>query len=309
MRNLVFVLLSLGACLGADADDDRGQSDVGQTEQGIDSYNGTSLNGTSLNGASLNGTSLNGTSLNGTALSAISTVGPPLSGADVVGSTWNGTASNGAVVKLRIDSALQGTGTNADLWFYGVSYASATSGTLGTLIPTLTSGTSGTTWQPLCGVDITNVPVKAVAVAGVWGTSGTYAASTSSFTFACRAKTIAKCVELGYKTFKGYADQLASCVRLLRADYCGTGVSNTVNGTLLNLYDNVGVQLDTETWSPEAEWTPAGARCINSNDNVRYLLTGAAAPACAKKEMTATCGANFAKGAVLIDELPPNFQL
>jgi len=172
----------------------------------------------------------------------------------------------------------------------------------------VTSTTSGITWAPLCGVDSDNVPVRAVAVAGVWGTSGTYAASSLNFTFACRAKTIAKCVELGYTTFEGYADQLAACVRLLRADYCGTGVSNTVDGTLVNLYDNVGVQLDTEAWSPEAEWTPAGARCINTNSNARYQLTGAAAPACAKNEMTASCGTSFAKGAVLIDELPPNFQ-
>ena len=303
MRYLCFMLVALsGCCLGVG--DDGPQLDVGQTEQGITSYNGTSLNGTSLNGTSLNGTSLNGTSLNGTSLngtslngtSTSSTVGTSLAGANVVGSTWNGTASNGAVVKLRIDSALQGTGTNADLWFYGVSYATAT------------SNTTGTMWAPLCGVDSSNVPVLAVAVAGVWGTSGTYAASSSNFTFACRAKTIAKCVELGYKTTKGYADQLASCVRLLRADYCGTGVSNTIDGTLLNLYDNVGVQLDTEPWSPEAEWTPAGARCINTNNNVRYQLTGTVDPSCAKKEMTATCGTSFVKGAILIDELPLNFH-
>jgi hypothetical protein len=296
MRHLLLILTAaLGACIAPVDDSD--ESDLGQVDQGIDSLNGTSLNGTSLNGTSLNGTSLNGTSLNGTSLNgtslsgtsiiANSTTGTPISGTAAVGSTWNGTASNGAAVKLRIDSVLQGTAPNADLWFYGVSFAS-----------------TSTTWAPLCGLDASSVPIKAVTVAGVWDTTGTYKTSSTSFTFACRTKTVAKCVELGYKTFKGYANQLASCVRLLRADYCGTGVSNTVDGTLLNLYDNVGVQFDTELWFPEAEWTPTGARCVNSNVSARYLLTGAGKPGCVNKELSLTCGLSFLKGAVLIDELP-----
>jgi len=296
MRHFLLILTAaLGACITPADDPD--ESDLGQVDQDVNSLNGTSLNGTSLNGTSLNGTSLNGTSLNGTSLNgtslngtsiaATSTTGTPISGTSAVGSTWNGTASNGATVKLRIDSVLQGTAPNADLWFYAVSFAS-----------------SATTWAPLCGLDASSVPIKAVTVAGVWDTTGTYKTSSTSFTFACRTKTVAKCVELGYKTFKGYTNQLASCVRLLRADYCGTGVANTVDGTLLDLYDNVGVQHDTQFWFPEAEWTPTGARCINSNVSARYLLTGAQQPACAKKEMSLLCGTSFLWGAVLIDELP-----
>src|SRR5206468_2193176 len=98
---------------------------------------------------------------------------------------------------------------------------------------------------------------------------------------------------------------LTSCVRLLRADYCGDGTSYTTNGNELNLYDNVGVQADTEAWTPEAEWTPDGALCINSNNDARYELLAAKNPRCVKKALSATCGTAFANGAVLIDELSP----
>jgi hypothetical protein len=257
------------------------------------SLNGISLNGISLNGISLNGISLNGTSLTGTTITANSTTKPPLTGASLVGSTWTGTATDGTAVKLRIDSSLAGAAPNADLWFYGVSYQT----------------TAG--WSPLCGLDSVSQPVLAVTVAGAWSATATdtthYAPSTTQFTFACRAKTIAKCVELGYKTYKGYTDQLTSCVRLLRGDFCGTGTPGTVDGTTLNLYDKVGVQPDTQAWAPEAEWTPSGARCINSNNNARYQLLLTRDPRCVKRLETATCGTSFASGAVLIDELPQSF--
>jgi hypothetical protein len=274
--------------------------DEAQTSQDVDSNNGTSLNGTSLNGTSLNGTSLNGTSLNGTSLNGTSlngtslpvntTSGPPLSGTGPVGSTWSGTSTNGSSVSLRIDSASQGTGTNADLWFYGVSFQT----------------TAG--WQPLCGLDANGVAIQAVPVLGAWKVTAADQAhyvATGVYTWACRLKTVAKCVELGYKTWKGYSNQLQACVRLLRADFCGTGVSYTTDGRLLNLYDNVGVQRDTEAWKVEAEWTTAGARCVNSNNIARYTLALQANPRCTLPLQSPTCGSSFGTGTLLIDELAP----
>jgi hypothetical protein len=169
-----------------------------------------------------------------------------------------------------------------------------------------------TGWSPLCGLDASGQPIQAVAVAGVWraaaGDSASYASSTTQFTLACRGKTIAKCIELGYKTHKGYTNQMASCVRLLRGDYCGTGSGYTVDGTIVNLYDNFGVQVDTQAWAPEAEWTPTGARCVNANNNARYELARSKDPKCVKPLKTTTCGTTFSNGAILIDELNPNFQ-
>jgi hypothetical protein len=295
-QSMVAVLLVWGACASTGEEQlgeiaQNGMSFNGISFNGI-SFNGISFNGISFNGSSLGSVSVNGTSTKGAAITAVSTSGPPLSGASLVGSTWTGTASNGTTVKLRIDSAAAGTSPNADLWFYGISYQT----------------TAG--WSPLCGLDTsTGLPIQAVSIAGVWGPTSTdllhYTASTTQFTLACRAKTVAKCVELGYKTFKGYTNQLTSCVRLLRADYCGTGTAHTVDGTVVDLYDNVGVQLDTENWLPEAEWTPAGARCVNTSNMGRYNLALSSEPTCVQPLKTPACGLGFGNGAILIDELPP----
>jgi len=277
----------------ASAPDDGGA--VGETDQEMISLNGTSLNGTALSGTSTLGGSLagqslisvgtTGTSSTGTTLTATSTTAPPLSTATVVGSTWTGTASNNASVKLRIDRA---TLVASELWSYAVSYQTTTG------------------WSPLCGLDGSSQPITAVPVAGSWGPVTddltSYTGGTTKFTWACRAKTIAKCVELGYKTYKGWTNQLQSCVRMLRGDYCGSGNANTVDGTTINLYDNVGVQADNQAWPAEAEWTPSGARCINSNNAGRWQLVQAKEPKCVKPLLTATCGASFSSGAVLIDE-------
>jgi hypothetical protein len=299
-----FILGILSSACALDSADNPGD-ELGETEQDVNSFNGTSLNGTSLNGTSLNGTSLNGTSLNGTSLngtslngtsiSANSTTGTPLSGTAMVGSKWTGTAANGATVNLRVDTALQGTATNNDLWFYGVSYQTTTG------------------WSPLCGLDGASVPIKAVTVAGVWsavsGDSALYSTSSTKFTFACRGKTVAKCIELGYKTFKGKTNQMVTCVRLLRGDYCGNGNAYTVDGTLLNLFDNVGVQADTQAWHREAEWTMTGAKCVNSGTSARYDLQAGKDPKCVNKVVkTTSCAASFTTGpltaTLLIDELP-----
>ena len=96
---------------------------------------------------------------------------------------------------------------------------------------------------------------------------------------------------------------MASCVRLLRGDFCGHGIAFTVDGTPLNLHDNIGVQVDTDPWRLEAERTPNGARCVNSTNDARYQAVLATDPACVKPLMSATCGASCANGAILTDEL------
>ena len=290
MKKTILCISLLGtACALPMESSDSGDEAVSEVGQEVVSANGISLNGISLNGISLNGISLNGTSI-----SAVSTTAAPLTGASMVGSTWNATASNGTAVKLRVDKATQGTAPNADLWFYSVSYQTS----------------SG--WSPLCGLDAANTPIQAVTTAGVWTAAGAdaakYVSSTTQFTFACRAKTVAKCVEMGYKTYKGYTNQLASCVRLLRGDYCGTGTPYTVDGTTLNLFDSAGVQADTENWFPEAEWTPSGARCVNSHNSARFDLAVSKDPKCVKSIVINDCGYSFANGAVLIDELPLSYQ-
>ncbi len=253
------------------------------------SLNGVSLNGVSLNGVSLNGVSLNGVSLNGVSLNGVSLTGTRSDSGEVisiasVGRQLTAALSNGETLQLRIDAASQLTGANSDVWSYDASYQTD----LG--------------WQPICSSG-------ALAISGTWSTArgvpggGAYTASTSDFTFACRTKTIAKCVELGYKPWNGKLTQLETCVRLLRGDFCGDGTPYTADGTLLNLYDNVGVQSDTHSWMVEAEWTPAGASCITKPRYTRFDQVLGIKPPCALDKLKDACG-NFATGAVLIDELP-----
>ncbi len=248
-----------------------------RSTQHVTSDNGVSLNGVSLNGVSLNGVSLNGVRLNGVSLNGVS----------LNGSTWSGLLSSGAVLALQIDDAATGTGTNLDVGLFAVSYE------------------TGAGRVPLCGLDATGAPIRALAVPGSWSATAAYTESATEFTFACRGTSVAKCVELGYKPWSGYGDQLASCVRMLRGDYCGDGESHTANGTVLNFYDNVGVQLDTEAWVVEGEWTPAGARCVTKDANTRYLQRLVAPrPACLETLVHKSCGKTFADGTVLVSELP-----
>jgi hypothetical protein len=295
MKPLATILLLASTGCAVDlVGDDPPSSIVSSVGQDLESPNGTSLNGTSLNGTSLNGTSLNGNTLGASAVSgkssggqtilANSTTAPPWTGSGLVGSTWTGTASpSGVTVNLRIDSAVQGTGSNTDLWYYGVSYQNS----------------SG--WQPLCGLDGSGNPIKAGTVSGTWNqTTAAYTTSTTQFSLVCQAKSIEKCIEMGYKNYKGYSNQLLSCVRLLRADYCGTGTSYTVDGTLINLYDNVGVQADTENWTMEAAWNTSGATCIKSGISGRWVNTGTTPP-CLTAKSTTTCGSSWT-GVFLMDE-------
>src|SRR5207302_1954997 len=68
--------------------------------------------------------------------------------------------------------------------------------------------------------------------------------------------------------------------RMIRADYCGDGTSWTVNGRRINVYDGLGVQTDTASWSFEAEWDAHGARCLHAT-RVRQLQDlGVALPSC-----------------------------
>jgi hypothetical protein len=96
---------------------------------------------------------------------------------------------------------------------------------------------------------------------------------------------------------------MQSCVRLLRSDFCGDGTPYTVDGNRVNLYDNVGIQLDTMGWSVEAEWTPHGALCISQSRMTRFMNAGGVVPSCATQlSRGLTCGV-FTSGALLVDEI------
>ncbi len=267
--------------------------------------NGRELNGRELNGRELNGRELNGVALSGAKLDGVKLSGLKLKGTLLVGSTENGGSvsgselvgtvlkpeSGGKALAYRIDDYFLSSDT--DMHLYQVSVG------------------ADATWFPYCGSDEDGEPILATAVAGRWdygvnvSGGGSKINDPSSFTFACLTGAIAKCVMLGYKPWKKLnGDSLAAhhqtCTRVLRADYCGNGQSFTKNGVLINIYDGIGVQPDTDKWGIEAEWAEDGALCL---ENRRVPSNE---PVSCVSQTYKHCGstAHFSSGALIMNEVP-----
>lgn len=258
--------------------------------------NGSSLQGTQLQGTQLNcpdehgpilgfelsqinvdGVSLSNVGLNGTELSGTDANGHQLGAVDFTGAHLVGLLSDGITIKVRID-AVELNPIDEEIFLYAVSGFSSQNGR----------------WQPLCGNDTAGQPIKATALAGRWNYEpgvpgvGSHIADHSLFTFACEHSALEKCVNWGYKPWK--SDALASlhqaCIRMVRADYCGDGTAYTVNGTPIDFYDYLRIQVDDAPldWMIDAEWTPDGASCIA---NVRHPDQ---VPSCYSSLYDAQCG-------------------
>ena len=134
-------------------------------------------------------------------------------------------------------------------------------------------------WLPYCGTP----GVAAIPMANYWNVeTGDRIDNDKVVTFACANAALAKCTLLGYRPWaeatncegKGknqqcedisLQDHHQACTRMLRADYCGDGRSGTVNGTAIDVYDDLSPEIQTQftDWPVEAEWTPEGASCVN----------------------------------------------
>jgi len=70
------------------------------------------------------------------------------------------------------------------------------------------------------------------------------------FLITCTGGAEGKCVRFGYKPWRRGPDGVSlapyyqTCVRLVRADYCGDGIGHTRNGTPIDLFDTIGIQSD-----------------------------------------------------------------
>jgi hypothetical protein len=104
-----------------------------------------------------------------------------------------------------------------------------------------------------------------------------------------------------------------ACTRMVRADYCGDGRPFTLDGRVINVYDGLGVQTDTEQWTFEAEWSGQGAVCL-SQQRVYQLQAqlGAAnqpVPSCITSRLAVDCGSpgHFSSGALLMNEFETGY--
>ncbi|KFE67977.1 ADYC domain-containing protein [Hyalangium minutum] len=273
-------------------------------------------NGREINGREINGREVNGTAL-GSKLVAVRYAGAqregmslPLSNVWLEGSTFHGLSGtqelsgkdflqtrftgvlqDGTILTLRIEDMIQGEGANQDVWSYRVSYQNTGDGQ----------------WYPIC-TNADGSATGAIALENRWdyreGVSGggRKIYDANSFTFACEGAALAKCVRFGYAPWRSVngvslEDHHQACTRMVRADFCGNGSSYTVNGNLINLYDSLGVQSDTESWVGEAEWTAEGASCFSSQ-------TRATTPIQCGERQVSTCARSFSTKTLLISETP-----
>lgn len=282
--------------------------------------NGSNLNGSNLNGSNLNGSNLNGGDLNHTLLYASfagatreGMTGNKLDSAWLQGTEFFGTQGSSTFRGLDFDQAhfvgMLGDGRTVDLWVASLTPPAPGDDVWRYLVRYW--DTARQEWHPICiRNDRTHAP--AIPVLGRWDyrsgvpTGGAKLDEPGVFTFACEGSAITKCLHMGYKPWasspdgQGLAAHHQACTRVIRADYCGDGTSYTVDGQWVNVWDNVGIQFDTEDWYVEAEWDEAGARCFSPHNRFHSNVQ------CYDAKKQAGCGSlsSFSAGTLLMTETP-----
>jgi hypothetical protein len=311
---------TVGACAFDDLSDDEASDDTAVLEQESAVENGHNLNGHNLNGHNLNGHNLNGESLLGDVVKWVSYHGATkdgwllwnvrldgsqlkarrgwqhLSGTQLVGARFLGRSDSNLPLLLRVANAFApGVNDDPTTWRYMIEYRELNGA-----------------WVPICVNDEGTAAIPAIPVDGYWdlheGNPGDGAKITSGakFLFACeQVGAIGKCVEAGYRPWGKVGHRKLdgfheACVRLLRADFCGTSVPHTVDGALVNIYDQLGIQDDTEDWAPEAEWDEDGARCISPD----ATTAGLADAPCLEELLDDDCATSFHHRTLLVSERP-----
>ncbi|KQU97513.1 hypothetical protein ASC89_19715 [Devosia sp. Root413D1] len=109
------------------------------------------------------------------------------------------------------------------------------------------------------------------AIAGRAADDGTiHPAEPGEFVLACTSGAQGKCLRFGYRPWEvgpdgvSNADRYNACIHMIRADYCGDGTATTNDGTLIDMFDDAGIQQAERKpgFSFEAAWTPEGAACV-----------------------------------------------
>ncbi len=193
-----------------------------------------------------------GLEIDGTRLSLLTEHGR-LSGSDLVGAEIDvpGLGS------LRIDGAgLDPDSRFGDLWLYQMQ-----------LKPP-----GGETFQPFCEPD-DGGDTRAIVFAGDFDQQMRYRADAGTFSLSCVSGVQAKCLRWGYEPWRTAPDtgialveHYNACLHLARADYCGDDRPATRDGTLIDVYDRVGVQepeADAGALEFEAGWNADGAVCVH----------------------------------------------
>jgi hypothetical protein len=176
-----------------------------------------------------------------------------LKGTAVKGAVLTSVDTQGQRLTLKIqDVEPDPKDREGELYLYTVAYQNA----------------SVSQWQNLCQPDPEGI-AKAISLSGQWDSKGHFK-DDGKVTFACTNSVLAKCVRWGYKPWKKIQGRSLrefhqTCTRMVRADYCGTGVAHTQEGTQIDVYDQLGIQkrVKNSGMTFEAAWNPDGAVAIS----------------------------------------------
>ncbi|QRN97314.1 hypothetical protein JRI60_51670 [Archangium violaceum] len=197
-------------------------------------------------------------------------VASPQSATSLVGTVLQGTSSQGKPVEVALCGA-EPAPEDPDMVWYRVEAWNPVA----------------QEWENPCVANDTVTDPRAMAVGGVWDASGAHHDVSGKLTLACETGVITKCIRWGYKPWasrggQSLAELHQACTRMARADYCGNGRSHTHDGTIIDIYDRVGVLSMTREasagWDParasfEAAWGPDGATCLSRTRDGRALET------------------------------------
>lgn len=111
----------------------------------------------------------------------------------------------------------------------------------------------------------------ALPLPGRWRDGGvSFVEDPHDFTLTCTAGANGKCARMGYvpgrltEAGESLTPYFVTCVRMMRADYCGDGRSYTAAGVPVDLLDRAGrqPQWQRRDMAFEAAWGPQGAVCV-----------------------------------------------
>lgn len=218
-----------------------------------------------------------------------------LSGADLIGVELDlpGFGS------IRVESAqLDDEARFDDIWLYRLS----------------ARADAGSEFEEVCEPD-TEGDTRAILFQGEMTAAQRYLDLPGSFSLSCISGVQAKCLRWGYAPWRtapnsgeSLQPHFEACLRLARADYCGNGESSTRDGTLIDVYDHVGVQQpepDMPELVFEAGWTPEGAICVHHTripENLTLDDLAQSCPRLAPDQIGASCteAAAIQAGALLL---------
>jgi hypothetical protein len=179
--------------------------------------------------------------------------GHVLTSRDLLGVVLDAVDDSGRTITIRIDSVSQDPfDVEGEIWLHHFSVLNTEAGTWGEFCSRAPDGT-------LAGFPLS----------GRWTANGQHVREATSFTISCASGATGKCVRFGYKPWRVIGaeslwDYHQTCVRMVRADYGGDGIPHTRDGTLIDIFDRLGIQRSDRdpALTFEAAWGPDGAVCV-----------------------------------------------